>query len=79
MLRWLPRGTHRYERLVRPEEIEGPLAAAGMRILDRTGVTYHPLAGEWRLSRDLDVNYMLLAEKEQERVSSFPPAGPAAP
>jgi len=63
ILRWLPRGTHRYDRLVRPEEIEGPLSAAGMRIIDRTGVIYNPLADSWRLSRDMDVNYMLLAEK----------------
>lgn len=63
VLRWLPRGTHRYEKLVRPEEIEAPLAAAGMTIIDRTGVVYNPIADCWRRSRDMDVNYMLLAEK----------------
>lgn len=63
VLRWLPRGTHRYDKLVRPEEIERPLMEAGMRVIDRTGVTYHPFADEWRRSGDLDVNYMLLAEK----------------
>ncbi|MEX0346666.1 MAG: bifunctional 2-polyprenyl-6-hydroxyphenol methylase/3-demethylubiquinol 3-O-methyltransferase UbiG [Rhizobiaceae bacterium] len=63
VLRWLPKGTHQYDKLVRPEEIEGPLSSAGMRIIDRSGVSYNPLADEWRQSRDMDVNYMLLAEK----------------
>ena len=61
VLRWLPKGTHSYEKLVRPSEIEGPLAAAGLEILDRNGVTYNPLTDSWNKSRDMDVNYMLLA------------------
>ena len=34
-----------------------------MKIIEKTGVTYHPLEDRWRRSRDLGVNYMLLAEK----------------
>ena len=45
VLRWLPKGTHQYEKLVRPEELEKPLIASGMRIIDKTGVFYNPLAG----------------------------------
>ncbi len=63
VLRWLPRGTHQYEKLVRPHEIEAPLAGSGMRIIDRTGVFYSPLTDSWNLSRDMDVNYMLLADR----------------
>ncbi|MCO6188207.1 bifunctional 2-polyprenyl-6-hydroxyphenol methylase/3-demethylubiquinol 3-O-methyltransferase UbiG [Rhizobium sp. L1K21] len=63
VLRWLPRGTHQYEKLVRPEEIEGPLSASGMQIKERTGVFFNPMANQWNLSRDMDVNYMLLAER----------------
>ena len=63
VLRWLPNGTHQYEKLVRPEELEKALSDAGMAIYDRTGVTYNPLADRWRQSKDMDVNYMLLAEK----------------
>lgn len=63
VLRWLPRGTHQYEKLVRPEEIERPLAVAGMHVKARTGVFYSPLTDGWNLSRDMDVNYMLLAAK----------------
>ena len=63
LLRWLPKGTHQYDRLVRPEELEKALADAGMAIADRTGVTYNPLSDRWGRSKDMDVNYMLLAEK----------------
>ena len=63
VLRWLPRGTHQYEKLVRPEEIEKPLNAAGMSVVDRTGVFFSPLSNHWNLSKDMDVNYMLVAER----------------
>src|SRR5690606_14917779 len=63
VLRWLPRGTHQYGRLVRPEELERAIEAAGMAVSDRTGVTYNPLADRWQRSKDMDVNYMVLAEK----------------
>lgn len=63
VLRWLPRGTHQYEKLVRPEEIEGRLSASGMQIKERTGVFFSPLSNQWNLSRDMDVNYMMLAER----------------
>lgn len=63
VLRWLPRGTHHFGKLVRPEELERALAAAGMRVADRTGVVYSPLADRWQRSRDMDVNYMVLAER----------------
>jgi len=63
VLRWLPRGTHQYEKLVRPEEIEKPLAAAGMEMTARTGVFFSPLQNQWNLSRDMDVNYMLVAKR----------------
>ena len=63
VLRWLPRGTHEYEKLVRPDELRAPLERSGMRIVDMTGVFYNVFADEWRPSRDMDVNYMVLAER----------------
>ncbi|MHA6685608.1 bifunctional 2-polyprenyl-6-hydroxyphenol methylase/3-demethylubiquinol 3-O-methyltransferase UbiG [Mesorhizobium sp. A556] len=63
VLRWLPRGTHQFGKLVRPEELEKALTTAAMAIVDRTGVVYHPLADRWQRSTDMDVNYMVLAEK----------------
>ena len=66
VLRWLPRGTHEYSRLVRPDELEKALNGAGMSVIDRTGVSYNPLSDKWGRSRDMDVNYMVLAHKVEE-------------
>lgn len=63
VLRWLPRGTHQYEKLVRPEELETALMASGMNVTDKIGVTFNPLADSWNRSSDLSVNYMILAER----------------
>ena len=63
VLRWLPKGTHQYEKLVTPEEITSITSRHGMRVIDRTGVTFNPLRNEWGKSRDMAVNYMLLLEK----------------
>jgi 2-polyprenyl-6-hydroxyphenyl methylase/3-demethylubiquinone-9 3-methyltransferase len=63
VLRWLPRGTHQYEKLVRPEEVEKPLLAEGLKFIDRTGVFFSPLQNQWNLSKDMDVNYMMVAKR----------------
>lgn len=63
VLGWLPRGTHQYEKLVRPEELEAPLSKSGMEILERTGVFFNPLQNKWNLSPDIEVNYMMLAKR----------------
>ncbi|MEP3045728.1 MAG: bifunctional 2-polyprenyl-6-hydroxyphenol methylase/3-demethylubiquinol 3-O-methyltransferase UbiG [Roseibium sp.] len=65
VLRWLPKGTHSYEKLVKPSELEGPLNSAGMKIIDRSGVSYNPLTDSWGQSKDMDINYMLLATREK--------------
>ena len=64
VLRWLPKGTHEYEKLVRPEEIEAPISQEGMEFIDQTGVFYNVLQDRWNKSRDMDVNYMVLARKK---------------
>jgi 2-polyprenyl-6-hydroxyphenyl methylase/3-demethylubiquinone-9 3-methyltransferase len=63
ILRWLPRGTHRWDKFVRPEELETAIEQTGLRITDETGVIYNLLADRWQLGRDMDVNYMMVAEK----------------
>jgi 2-polyprenyl-6-hydroxyphenyl methylase / 3-demethylubiquinone-9 3-methyltransferase len=63
VLRWLPRGTHRWEKFVTPAELEFAMGRAGMQVIGETGVIYNPLTDQWRLSSDMDVNYMLTAEK----------------
>ncbi|MEL6747351.1 MAG: bifunctional 2-polyprenyl-6-hydroxyphenol methylase/3-demethylubiquinol 3-O-methyltransferase UbiG [Pseudomonadota bacterium] len=62
VLRWLPRGTHRWDRFVTPEELEDALEAGGARVIDERGLAYDLLTDVWRLSDDLDVNYMLAAQ-----------------
>ncbi len=66
VLRWLPKGTHQYEKLVRPEEIKAPLGSEGLSILETQGVFYNLLQDQWQLSGDTDVNYMMLAERPAE-------------
>jgi 2-polyprenyl-6-hydroxyphenyl methylase/3-demethylubiquinone-9 3-methyltransferase len=63
ILRWLPVGTHQYSRLVTPSELAAALRAAGLRLTAETGVVYAPLADEWRLAADMDVNYMMAARR----------------
>ena len=63
VLRWLPRGTHSYEKLVTPAELAAAFGAAGLRLAVETGVMYSPFADGWRLTNDMDVNYMMAAEK----------------
>ena len=66
LLRWLPRGTHDWRRFVRPSELAAGLRAQGAAVSDMIGVAYNPLSDDWRLSRDLDVNYMLSAIRPQD-------------
>ncbi len=63
VLRWLPRGTHQWEKFLRPSELVDGLAAQGVAVADLTGVCYDPLADDWRLGRDLSVNFMVYGEK----------------
>jgi 2-polyprenyl-6-hydroxyphenyl methylase/3-demethylubiquinone-9 3-methyltransferase len=63
VLRWLPRGTHQWEKFITPDELKAHLVNSSLASLDETGVVYHPLANEWRRARDMDVNYMLVARK----------------
>jgi 2-polyprenyl-6-hydroxyphenyl methylase/3-demethylubiquinone-9 3-methyltransferase len=65
ILRWLPVGTHQWERFVKPEELASALRSAGLTLTDTTGLIYDPFADEWRLSPDTDVNYFLTAARRQ--------------
>lgn len=63
VLRWLPRGTHQWDKFVTPDELEIAMERAGLRTTDERGVVYNLLADRWELSTDTDVNYMALAER----------------
>jgi len=63
VLRWLPRGTHQWDKFVTPNELEIALEQGGLAVIGETGVIYNLLADRWQLSRDMDVNYMVTAAK----------------
>jgi len=61
VLRWLPRGTHQWDKFVTPNELDIALAQGGLAVQDETGVIYNLIADRWQLATDMDVNYMLVA------------------
>jgi 2-polyprenyl-6-hydroxyphenyl methylase/3-demethylubiquinone-9 3-methyltransferase len=63
VLRWLPVGTHSWEKFVTPAEFENAISTGRMEVFDRKGVVYNPLSDRWSLSADMAVNYMLAARK----------------
>jgi 2-polyprenyl-6-hydroxyphenyl methylase / 3-demethylubiquinone-9 3-methyltransferase len=63
ILRWLPSGTHDWNRFVTPEELRRAAEGAGLAVGDVTGMVYDLLADEWRLSSDTDVNYFATARR----------------
>ena len=63
VLRWLPVGTHQWDRFVRPDELRTALRDAGLKLANTTGMVYDPLADEWNLSADTDVNYFATATR----------------
>jgi 2-polyprenyl-6-hydroxyphenyl methylase/3-demethylubiquinone-9 3-methyltransferase len=66
VLRWLPRGTHQWDKFVTPNELELAMEQGGLRVTGERGVVYNLLADRWQLSSDMDVNYMLVAERAKE-------------
>lgn len=64
ILRWLPRGTHNWEKLLKPSEINTHLEKNGMNLKEITGISFNPLKNEWHVSRDISVNYIMVAGKE---------------
>ena len=63
VLRWLPRGTHRYRMLRRPGEIVSRLERGGLALDAMTGVRVNPLNRRMTLTRSTAINYMLVAHR----------------
>ena len=66
VLRWLPRGTHRWAQFITPDELAGLVRRAGLKVLERTGLVYDVLRDRWTTGRDTDVNYLLAAARPAE-------------
>ena len=65
VLRWVPEGTHDWDKFVTPDEVTRAVTPVGLVESHRSGVVYNPLFDEWRLSGDVDVNYMMVFAKPQ--------------
>ena len=63
ILGWLPAGTHDWNRFVSPDQLSRWLTDAGMSVDLTQGVSFDPLAWDWRLSSDTDVNYVIVCSR----------------
>ena len=64
VLRWVPKGTHQWEKFVTPDELEAAIETAGGEVVDRIGVVYTPILDTWRTHRDMSVNYMMAGVRD---------------
>lgn len=64
LARLLPRGTHRYDRFIRPSELSASLRSAGLQAQDIRGLHYDPFGGSVKLGGHVRVNYLLHAKSE---------------
>ena len=67
VLRWVPRGTHQWDKFVTPVELENAMERARLQVTGERGVIYNPFADRWQLSSDMDVNYMLVAQRPAKK------------
>ena len=64
VMRWLPKGTHDWQKFITPDELYDLIRRAGLNPVDRKGMVFNPVAWRWSLSdRDLSVNYVTAALK----------------
>jgi 2-polyprenyl-6-hydroxyphenyl methylase/3-demethylubiquinone-9 3-methyltransferase len=59
IMKMLPRGTHDYSKFIKPSELDIWARAAGLELVAISGVSYQPVTGMFRASRDVSVNYMV--------------------
>jgi 2-polyprenyl-6-hydroxyphenyl methylase/3-demethylubiquinone-9 3-methyltransferase len=63
ILRWVPAGTHDWRKFVRPSELAAGLRHGGLAVTELAGMSYDLLTDNWRVSKDLDVNYLVVAKR----------------
>ena len=64
VMRWLPRGTHEWNKFITPDELFDLLRQAGLDPVDRKGFVFNPILWSWSISdRDLSVNYVTASVK----------------
>jgi len=63
LLKMLPKGTHEYKKFIKPSELCSYVRKAGLNFEDVSGMVFNPLIKEYKLARDVDVNYLMHATK----------------
>ena len=63
VLKLLPSGTHEYDKFIRPSELEAWARDAGLELRSSIGMHYNPLAKEYSLGPNLDVNYLMYFQR----------------
>ena len=63
VLNMLPKGTHDFKKFIKPSELSSFVRQANLDFQDLTGMTYNPLLKTYKLGRDVDVNYLMYAQK----------------
>ena len=63
ILRWLPIGTHDWNKFIKPEELEKHLSLNNFSTIDLTGFEFNPFSQKWKRSADLSVNYIVSSKK----------------
>ena len=63
VLRWLPIGTHDWNKFIKPEELEALLSQENFSTLDIKGLKFNPFLKKWKKSNDLSVNYIISSSK----------------
>ncbi len=66
LLKMLPKGTHEYKKFIKPSELTRYVRQAGLEFKDICGMTYNPLIKEYKLGDDVDVNYLMYAQKPSD-------------
>ena len=64
VLRWLPAGTHQWSKFLKPAELVRMARRSGLTVRQISGLSFRPLSGEWVLSRDLSVNYLVFSVRD---------------
>ena len=63
ILRWLPIGTHDWNKFFKPEEIEQKISKLDFKTVDVSGLNFNPVTRKWKRSKDLSVNYIITGVK----------------
>jgi 2-polyprenyl-6-hydroxyphenyl methylase/3-demethylubiquinone-9 3-methyltransferase len=66
LLRLLPKGTHEYNKFIKPSELEGWIRSSGLSLRELTGMSYNPLTQRYSLGYDVDVNYLVHCQREAD-------------